>query len=153
MPTQLPLSDPEPLAADLDGLLPLEGGLVVFEGVPETAAVAACDALARRRGLRFHRVRARDLVAEEFAALRGNVREAFDEARGPSALVFTDAGALLRATPNPRAGEPRVPPPPERFRRYFFDRIAAFDGVVALCVEGDEPGLDVARTRGVVVTA
>jgi hypothetical protein len=152
MPTSFRLADPDALAADLDGVLPREGGLVVFEGVAEPDAVAACDALARRRRLRFHHEDARELVAPDFSALRGNVREAFDEPRDAAVLLFTNAAALLDAAPRARPGEPRVPPPPERFRRYLFDRIAAFDGVVALAVDGPAEGLDVARTRGVVVT-
>jgi hypothetical protein len=152
MPTSFRLSDPDALAADLDGVLPRGGGLVVFEGVAERDAVLVCDALARRRRLDFHREDAGGLVAQDFSALRGNVREAFDEPHDTAVLLFTNAAALLNAAPRARAGEPRVPPPPERFRRYFFDRIAAFDGVVALAVDGPAEGLDTARTRGVVVT-
>lgn len=153
MPTTLPLSDPTQTAADLDGVLPTDGGLVLFENVPEPDVVVACDALATRRGLRLHRVGARDLVQEKFDATQGNLREAFDEARGQAVFLLTDADALLDAHPRRGDDEPEEPPPQERLRRYLVDRIEAFDGVVALCVGRASADLDALRTRAVVVTA
>ena len=153
MPSPFRLSDPVQTATDLDGALPAGGGLVLFEGVPESDAVAAADALASRRGLRLHHVHARDLLAERFDAMQGNVREVLDEARGGSVFLLTGAEELLNARPERGDDEPEEPPPAERLRRYLLDRIGAFEGVVVLSAAGPAEGLGALHTGAVVVSA
>lgn len=153
MPSTLRLTEPERTAAALDGALPTDGGLVLFEGVPVPEAVAAADALASRRNLRLHRVSAGDLLADAFDALQGNLREAFDEARAGTVLLLTEVDVLLAARPRRAGDEPAEPPPHERLRAYFLDRVAAYDGVVALCTSGPADDLGALREQAVVVTA
>ena len=143
-------SDPDALARDLDAALPDDGGLVLFDGALEADALAAADALAQRRSLRLHRVHAADLLHDRFGAVRGNLREVFDEAHAASLLLLTEADALLTASPALDDDDPEGPPASVRLRRYLLDRTAAFEGIVALAVASVAPYDDL-RSHAVVV--
>jgi hypothetical protein len=148
----LRLADPEQTAAALDTALPADGGLVLFEGTPVTETVAACDALARRRGLRLNRIDADALAGGDVLAVQGNLREAFDEMRSPAVFVLTNADALLDA-PVLADDDPEARSPGEQLALYLFDRIEAFDGIVALALRRLPAPFEDRRVGALVVTA
>jgi hypothetical protein len=144
--------DSSALAHQLDAGLPTKGTVVLFDNVPESDVLTVADALAQRRSLRLHRISARDLVAERYAVLRGNLREVFDEAHADTLLLLTDLQELITARPSMDGDEPEGPPPHERLLRYLLDRAVAFEGVVAFAVTGTPDGLDDLRAKAQVIS-
>src|SRR5690606_10450227 len=68
-------------------------------------------------------------------AVRGGLRETFDEMRSPAVFVLTNADALLGApAPSGDADDPDARSPAEQLGLYLFDRIEAFDGITALAL-------------------
>ena len=154
-PTSSPSDGAVPAGSDafhraVDDLLraaPEAPACVLVTAPDEAARQEAVAAVARRTGLHLHQHDLAPLLDDDPMHTQGNLREVFDNTMDGPALLFFDHADALFAAVERQAREDHLDADARTPLDYFYDRIAAFDGIVLLGLS-DPAHVARARTYG-----
>lgn len=94
--------------------------------------------LTRHTSGNVHQFRVPSLLAERRMQTQNNLRKAFDHAAEESALLYFDSADALFAHTHVDEEDAEDQPEPNTVE-YFFDRVVAYDGVVVLAAQRENP--------------
>jgi hypothetical protein len=110
-----------------------EGGVnVLFIGGNREAMQELVTLLADYSGLNVHRINVAGLVGDRANQTRGNLREAFDNAKENAAILVLDHAGEMLAEVETREGSPEEGA--HTGSDYLFQRVEAFKGICILQV-------------------
>lgn len=126
----------EEIVASVQEWLDRDTGLrLVFCGATPRQRKAALVGLAEAASLNVHQFEVPPLLADRYAATRGNLREAFDTAdEGVAALLFFDRGDVF-FDPGQRSEERKEKEDELTPLDYFLQRAKTFKGMLVLSLD------------------